>query len=97
MLLIALSSGLGIASATPPTHSRIVFAARERWSTFQVQEEGSKLDIFLVLIHQIGHALGLSHSPDRQSVMFPLFERKVGEQLPVISNEDVDRLRALYG
>jgi hypothetical protein len=29
--------------------------------------------------------------------MFPMFERGVGEQLPVISNDDVERLRALYG
>jgi len=62
-----------------------------------VQADEGKLDIFLVLIHQIGHALGMRHSSDRTSVMYPIFEREVGEQLPVISSKDVELLRSLYG
>lgn len=50
----------------------------------------------MVLIHEIGHSLGLQHSNDKNSIMYPIFERDVGEQLPVISNDDVERLRLLY-
>nr|AAR11445.1 matrix metalloproteinase [Heterodera glycines]AAR11446.1 matrix metalloproteinase [Heterodera glycines] len=88
-------TGLAIAKASSPPVARIVLNADENWSTFQTQEEG-KIDIFVVLLHEIGHALGLRHSGDEHSVMFPMFERSVGEHLPVISNDDVEHLRALY-
>uniref|UniRef100_A0A914GWW3 Matrix metalloproteinase n=1 Tax=Globodera rostochiensis TaxID=31243 RepID=A0A914GWW3_GLORO len=88
-------TGLAVAKASSPPKAHISLNADEKWSTFQTQEEG-KLDIFLVLLHEIGHALGLRHSGDENSVMFPMFERPVGEHLPVISNDDVERLRALY-
>ncbi|KAI1728632.1 matrixin domain-containing protein [Ditylenchus destructor] len=91
----AATTGLGVAFGTAPIQSRIWIHRNENWSTFQIQEEG-KLDIFLVLIHEIGHTLGLRHSQDKNSVMFPIFERETGEQLPVISNDDVERLRSLY-
>lgn len=87
---------MGISSGGFPNKSRIWLDQTEKWSTFQIQEE-DKIDIFLVLIHEIGHALGLSHSSNRNSIMFPIFEHNVGTQLPVISNEDVERLRMLYG
>uniref|UniRef100_A0A183BX79 Peptidase_M10 domain-containing protein n=1 Tax=Globodera pallida TaxID=36090 RepID=A0A183BX79_GLOPA len=86
---------LAVAKASSPPKAHISLNADEKWSTFQTQEEG-KLDIFLVLLHEIGHALGLRHSGDENSVMFPMFERPVGDHLPVISNDDVERLRALY-
>lgn len=93
------SAGVGVASASYPPAARISIrrGGGERWSTFQVQEAPERVDLFLVLIHEIGHALGLRHSTERTSVMYPVLERTPGEQLPVISNDDVERLRSLYG
>ncbi|KAF7638983.1 Matrix metalloproteinase [Meloidogyne graminicola] len=89
-------TGLGIANSnTNENLNQIWLDKNQNWSMFQIQEEG-KIDIFLTLIHEIGHSLGLEHNSDQNSVMFPLLERNLGEQLPVISNDDVERLRNIY-
>ncbi|KAH7727041.1 matrix metalloproteinase [Aphelenchoides avenae] len=87
--------GITVATTTPPTKSKIIVNRDENWATFQKQAE-NKLDIYYVLVHSIGHALGLGHSPDKKSVMYPLFERAAGELLPLINGDDVERLRELY-
>jgi len=88
-------TGFSVAGATSPVNSRIWIKQAERWGTFQKQEAG-RLDIFLTIVHEIGHVLGLQHSTDQSSVMFPIFQRQVGEELPVINSDDVERLRNLY-
>jgi len=88
-------TGFAVAGATSPVNSHIWIKQSERWGTFQKQEAG-RLDIFLTIVHEIGHALGLQHSTDQSSVMFPIFQRQVGEELPVINSDDVERLRNLY-
>ncbi|KAI6184765.1 Matrix metalloproteinase [Aphelenchoides bicaudatus] len=88
-------TGFAVCGATGPVNSRIWIKQSERWGTFQVQEPG-RLDIFLTIVHEIGHVLGLPHSTDQSSVMFPIIQRQPGEELPVINSDDVEKLRNLY-
>lgn len=90
------TSGFSVADATGPVGSRVWIKKNERWGTFQRQEAG-RLDIFLTIVHELGHVLGLEHSDDPSSIMFPIFQRQTGEELPVISSDDVEKMRQLYG
>ncbi|KAI6238045.1 Matrix metalloproteinase [Aphelenchoides fujianensis] len=83
-------TGYSVAAATEPVKSRVWIKRAER------DKKPADLDIFLVIVHEIGHVLGLSHSTDQSSVMFPIFQRQIGEELPVINSDDVERLRNLY-
>jgi predicted Zn-dependent protease len=86
---------LTIARASGPIASRVWISADEHWGTNnELNQTGT--DLFNVLVHEIGHILGMRHSPDSGSMMHPLFERPTTQVRPVVTPDDVERLRNLY-
>jgi hypothetical protein len=83
-----LSSGFGsaggvAASAPYPEHGRLYFDSNETWTRELLRS---------VALHEMGHALGLSHSNSPTSLMYP-FDIGATE----IDAETRDALRRLYG
>ena len=51
--------------------------------------------LLCVAVHQVGHSLGLAHSTDPSSIMWPWAPACDGTG--VLSDEDVAAIRRLYG
>ncbi|KAM6988314.1 matrix metalloproteinase-20 [Tautogolabrus adspersus] len=79
----AFGPGLGVGG---DTH----FDDAEHWTAGQ-----TGFNLFVVAAHEFGHALGLKHSKNPESLMYPTY--KSSRPANVLSSEDVANINALYG
>ncbi|KAK2847088.1 hypothetical protein Q5P01_010087 [Channa striata] len=80
-----------LAHAFLPRRGEAHFDMAERWTL-----NGHKgHNLFMVTAHEIGHTLGLEHSPVRHALMSPYY-RKLGRSL-VLSWDDIVAVQQLYG
>ena len=68
--------------------SEIRFDTAENWAA---GSDTSGINFFAVAVHEIGHTLGLEHSTDRTSIMYPT----VGAE--TLSANDIANIQGLYG
>jgi hypothetical protein len=52
---------------------------------------GADIDLYSVVLHELGHALGLGHNDDPSSVMYPYYRRHSG-----LTAADIAEIRKLY-
>ncbi|XP_017279427.1 matrix metalloproteinase-28 [Kryptolebias marmoratus] len=80
-----------LAHAFLPRRGEAHFDMAERWTL-----NGHKgHNLFMVTAHEVGHTLGLEHSPVRHALMSPYY-RKLGRSL-VLSWDDILAVQQLYG
>ncbi|XP_028429376.1 matrix metalloproteinase-28 isoform X2 [Perca flavescens] len=83
--------GGALAHAFLPRRGEAHFDMAERWTL-----NGHKgHNLFMVTAHEIGHTLGLEHSPVHHALMSPYY-RKLGRSL-VLSWDDIIAVQQLYG
>ncbi len=65
--------------------------ATENWVIGEAAE--SEIDLFAVLVHEIGHGLGVEHSLNATAVMLPSYMGTID----ALAEDDIDSIQKLYG
>ncbi|CAI5795058.1 metalloproteinase-28 [Podarcis lilfordi] len=82
--------GGALAHAFFPRRGEAHFDNDERWSL----DSGKGRNLFVVVAHEIGHTLGLEHSPVRSALMSPYY-KKLGKDF-VLNWDDILSVQNLY-
>ncbi|XVF73475.1 hypothetical protein PTKIN_Ptkin12aG0204000 [Pterospermum kingtungense] len=88
---------LGIlAHSFSPESGRFHLDAAETWAVdFGVEKSKVAVDLESVAVHEIGHLLGLAHSPVKEAVMYPSLKPR--EKKVDLSIDDIQGVQSLYG
>lgn len=75
----------------PPSSGVVQLDSAETWS-LATPAPAKQVSLLAVVLHEIGHALGLAHSNDPASLMYPF-----GPPLANIDAESIEAIQSIYG
>ncbi|RVX08875.1 Metalloendoproteinase 1 [Vitis vinifera] len=79
-----------LAHAFAPTDGRFHFDCEENWV---IGADAHAMDLQTVATHEIGHLLGLAHTPVQEAIMYAVISPGSTKGL---NQDDIDGIRALY-
>jgi hypothetical protein len=71
----------------------MAFDEDETWSATNRATTGQPIELFIVAVHEIGHALGLGHSSTNSAVMYAYYQ----PSLDALTQDDIDGIHSKYG
>jgi len=80
-----------LAHAVQPPYGDLHFDADEAWSNNPTK---AQTDTVAVALHELGHILGLAHSTDPNSVMYPSIAGGLATRVP--QKDDIQGITTLY-
>ncbi|CAF1455278.1 unnamed protein product [Didymodactylos carnosus] len=83
-----------LAHAFPPNDGRIHFDLDDTWTESFDSPSNNEINLFLLAVHEIGHALGLEHTRNGESIMYPTYRLK--KRSEVLAAVDQTEIQALY-
>ncbi|GFO16391.1 matrix metalloproteinase-1 [Plakobranchus ocellatus] len=79
-----LAHAWGPSSRTKGLSGDVHFDEEDDWS--------DATELFIVAVHELGHSMGLKHSNDRSSIMYPIYQ-----DVTKLSQDDLDGVDYMYG
>lgn len=87
--------GHGTFPAEGNDYSEIHINRAKRWTLDENDTDGAATRLFDVLVHEIGHVLGMDHSDVKDAVMYSYY--KGGKPIRDLNPDDIAGIQRLYG
>ena len=78
----------------PSSGGDVHFDEAESWANSTITVIGDQKSLLKVAIHEIGHSLGLKHSPVTNSIMHSTYGGSTADEL---TQDDIDGIQSIYG